>query len=168
MNERGIEYKVGLLILGAIAVAAVLIFLLGSFSFRSGYNISVDYNFSGNIKPGAPVKLAGIKVGRVEEVRLMKGEIDPETQRRVLVRLDVWIENRVKETIRQDAEFFVNTSGVLGEQYLEIVPGSDYERPALGSGVVVRGIDPPRTEEALRANPLGLYVHGLNWSKDHQ
>ena len=29
-------------------------------------------------------------------------------------------------------------------------------------------IDPPRTEEALRANPLGLYVHGLNWSKDHQ
>lgn len=24
----------------------------------------------------------------------------------------------------------------------------------------------PRTEEALRANPLGLHVHGLNWSRD--
>ncbi len=24
----------------------------------------------------------------------------------------------------------------------------------------------PRTEEALRKNPLGIYVHGLNWSKD--
>lgn len=25
----------------------------------------------------------------------------------------------------------------------------------------------PRTEEALRKNPLGIFVHGLNWSKDH-
>jgi len=24
----------------------------------------------------------------------------------------------------------------------------------------------PRTENALRKNPLGIYVHGLNWSKD--
>ena len=36
------------------------------------------------------------------------------------------------------------------------------------TGVLSVVIDPPRTEEALRANPLGLYVHGLNWSKDHQ
>ncbi|MCA8890884.1 MAG: conjugal transfer protein TrbF, partial [Hyphomonas sp.] len=36
------------------------------------------------------------------------------------------------------------------------------------TGVFSIVIVPPRTEEALRANPLGLYVHGLNWSKDHQ
>ncbi|HAE26658.1 MULTISPECIES: conjugal transfer protein TrbF [Hyphomonas] len=36
------------------------------------------------------------------------------------------------------------------------------------TGIFSVVIDPPRTEEALRANPLGLYVHGLNWSKDHQ
>ncbi|KDA04198.1 conjugal transfer protein TrbF [Hyphomonas oceanitis] len=36
------------------------------------------------------------------------------------------------------------------------------------TGIFSIVIDPPRTEEALRANPLGLYVHGLNWSKDHQ
>lgn len=146
MSERGVEYKVGLLIISAIGVAAALVVVLGGFSFRDGYTIAVDYNFSGNVKPGAPVKLAGIKVGRVEDVRLMGGEIDEATGRRVLVRVDVWIEDRVKKSIRQDAEFFINTSGVLGEQYLEIVPGDDYERPELGSGVVVRGIDPPRTD----------------------
>lgn len=146
MSEAKTEYKVGLLVLLAIAAAGTLIFVLGSFSFRSGYTIEVDYNFSGNIKPGAPVKLAGIKVGKVEEVKLMKGEIDERTGRRVLVRLEVWIEDRVQDTIRKDAEFFVNTSGVLGEQYLEIVPGQDYDNPPLGAGVVVRGIDPPRTD----------------------
>ncbi len=146
MSERNIEFKVGLLVLAAIGVAVALIVVLGSFSFQSGYTIEVDYNFSGNIKPGAPVKLAGIKVGKVEDVKLMKGEIDKATGRRVLVRLEVWIEDRVKDTIRKDAEFFVNTSGVLGEQYLEIVPGQDYDRPPLGADVVVRGIDPPRTD----------------------
>jgi len=119
---------------------------LGGFSFRSGYTIQVDYNFSGNVKPGAPVKLAGIKVGRVEDVTLMGGEIDEATGRRVLVRVHVWIEDRVKKSIRKDAEFFINTSGVLGEQYLEIVPGDDYEQAELGAGVTVRGVDPPRTD----------------------
>lgn len=145
-KERGVEFKVGLLVLTAIGIAATLIFVLGTFSFQSGYTMKVDYNFSGNIKAGAPVKLAGIRVGKVREVKLMDGEIDAATGRRVLVRVTLWIEDRVKKTIRTDAEFFVNTSGVLGEQYLEIVPGSDYENPALGAGVVVRGIDPPRTD----------------------
>lgn len=27
-------------------------------------------------------------------------------------------------------------------------------------------LQPPRTEEALRKNPLGIYVHALNWSRD--
>ncbi|MCP4443806.1 MAG: MCE family protein [Myxococcales bacterium] len=146
MSDRGVEYKVGLLIVSAIAVAVALVVVLGGFSFRSGYTIAVDYNFSGNVKPGAPVKLAGIKVGRVEDVRLMDGKIDEATGRRVLVRVDLWIEDRVKKSIRQDAEFFINTSGVLGEQYLEIVPGDDYENAELGAGVVVRGMDPPRTD----------------------
>jgi phospholipid/cholesterol/gamma-HCH transport system substrate-binding protein len=145
-TERGLEFKVGMLVLTAIGIAATLIFVLGTFSFESGYTLQVDYNFSGNIKAGAPVKLAGIRVGKVEEVKLMDGKVDEATGRRVLVRLTVWIEDRVQDTIRKDAEFFVNTSGVLGEQYLEIVPGSDYESGPLGAGVVVRGIDPPRTD----------------------
>jgi phospholipid/cholesterol/gamma-HCH transport system substrate-binding protein len=62
------------------------------------------------------------------------------------VRLEVWVEDRIRDAVRQDAEFFINTSGVLGEQYLEIVPGDDYQRPALDEGAVVRGVDPPRTD----------------------
>jgi phospholipid/cholesterol/gamma-HCH transport system substrate-binding protein len=62
----------------------------------------------------------------------------------VQVRLKIWVQERVKETIRQDAEFFINTAGVLGEQYLEIAPGS-YDQPVLASPYVV-GVDPPRTD----------------------
>jgi phospholipid/cholesterol/gamma-HCH transport system substrate-binding protein len=146
MRDRGTEFKVGLLILVGLVVFAGFIFMLGNFSFRSGYTLYVDYNFSGNIQPGAPVKVSGIKVGKVEEVEFLGGRVDPATGRRVQVRLEVWVEDHVRDAVRQDAEFFINTSGVLGEQYLEIVPGDDYKRPALAEGAVVRGVDPPRTD----------------------
>jgi phospholipid/cholesterol/gamma-HCH transport system substrate-binding protein len=144
MRDRGLEFKVGLLIVGAMAIMGVFIFILGNFSLGPGFTLYVDYNFSGNIQPGAPVKVSGIKVGKVEDVEFMGGKVDPKTGRRVQVRLKVWVQARVKETIRQDAEFFINTAGVLGEQYLEIAPGS-YDKPAIATQYVV-GVDPPRTD----------------------
>jgi phospholipid/cholesterol/gamma-HCH transport system substrate-binding protein len=146
MRDRGTEFKVGLLILAGLVVFAGFVFLLGNFSLSSGYTLHVDYAFSGNIQPGAPVKVSGIKVGKVEEVEFMGGQVDKASGRRVQVRVEVWVEERIREAVRQDAEFFINTSGVLGEQYLEIVPGDDYQRPPLGEGAVVRGVDPPRTD----------------------
>jgi phospholipid/cholesterol/gamma-HCH transport system substrate-binding protein len=144
MRDRGLEFKVGLLIVGALAIMGAFIFILGNFSLGPGFRLSVDYNFSGNIQPGAPVKVSGIKVGKVEAVEFWGGKVDPKTGKRVQVRLKIWVQARVKETIREDAEFFINTAGVLGEQYLEIAPGS-YDKPVL-SRDTVQGIDPPRTD----------------------
>jgi phospholipid/cholesterol/gamma-HCH transport system substrate-binding protein len=146
MRDRGLEFKVGLLIAVAAAIFAGFIILLGNFSLRSGFTFYVDYEFSGNIQPGAPVKVSGIKVGKVKEVEFLGGKLDQTTGRRVQVRLEVWVEDRVKDTMRQDAELFINTAGVLGEQYLEIVPGDDYDQPAVEPGAILRGIDPPRTD----------------------
>ncbi len=146
MRDRAIEFKVGLLIVIGLVVFGGFIFILGNFSFSSGYTLYVDYGFSGNIQPGAPVKVSGIKVGKVEDVEFLGGKVVDKRGRRVQVRLEVWVEDRVADTIRRDAEFFINTSGVLGEQYLEIVPGDDYQNPPLGEDVVVAGVDPPRTD----------------------
>lgn len=145
MRDRGLEFKVGILVITAMVILAGFIFVLGNFSLRSGYTFYVDYEFSGNVQAGAPVKVSGIKVGKIRSVQFKGGEYDEEVGRRVQVRLKVWVENRVRETIREDAEFFINTAGVLGEQYLEIVPG-DYEKPPLEPGAIVRGVDPPRTD----------------------
>lgn len=146
MRTRALEFRVGLLIAIALATFAVFVFLLGSFSLRSGYTFYVDYRFSGNIRPGAPVKVSGIKVGKVVDVEFLGGKLDEKTGRRVQVRVAVWVENRAKDSIRSDSEFFINTAGVLGEQYLEVVPGSDWDNPPIEAGSVQRGVDPPRTD----------------------
>jgi phospholipid/cholesterol/gamma-HCH transport system substrate-binding protein len=149
MRERGLEFKVGLLILISTAILLGFIFILGNFSLHSGFRIAVDFDYVGSLQPGAPVKVSGIKVGKVESVELWGGKEDPELHQRVQVRVEVWIEERARDGIRGDAEFFINTAGVLGEQYLEVVPGRDFDHPAIAAGTVFHGKavhDPPRTD----------------------
>ena len=146
MRERGLEFKVGLLIIAAAVILVGFVFVLGNFSLRPGFSVFVDYDFTGNLQEGAPVKIAGIKVGKVASIQFLGGQIDPKTNRRVQVRIKVWIENRAREAIRRDSELFINTAGVLGEQYLEIVPGDDWENPPVSPGDILRGSDPPRTD----------------------
>ncbi len=142
---RTIEYKVGALILVSLLLLGGFLALLGNFSLRGGYRIRIDYDYSGNLQSGAAVKISGIKVGKVEDVRYLGGEIDPDSGKRVQVRVVAWIEERVRQSIRQNAEFFINTQGVLGEQYLEIQPGS-WDQPPLDPAHTVAGVNPPRTD----------------------
>jgi phospholipid/cholesterol/gamma-HCH transport system substrate-binding protein len=150
MRERGLEFKVGLLILISTAILVGFIFVLGNFSLRSGFTVSVDFDYIGSLQPGAPVKVSGIKVGKVKDVEFFGGKLDPAINKRVQVRVTVWIEERVRDAIRRDAEFFINTAGVLGEQYLEIVPGKDWEGSAIAEDAIIHDPhlvhDPPRTD----------------------
>src|SRR5689334_15221091 len=150
MRERGLEYKVGLLILVSTGILVTFLFILGNYSLRSGFTIHVDYDYVGSLQPGAPVKLSGIKVGKVQAVELFGGKEDPAIGKRVQVRVTAWVEDRAADSIRSDAEFFINTAGVLGEQYLEIVPGKDWEHPPIKPDTIVHDAhfvhDPPRTD----------------------
>jgi phospholipid/cholesterol/gamma-HCH transport system substrate-binding protein len=150
VKERGLEFKVGLLILISTAILVGFIFVLGNFSLRSGFHVYVDFDYVGALQPGAPVKVSGIKVGKVSSVDYVGGQEDPQLHQRVQVRVTAWVEDRVRDSIRSDAEFYINTAGVLGEQYLEIVPGRDWEHPGIAPDAVVHGPprvhDPPRTD----------------------
>ena len=149
-RERGLEFKVGLLILISSAILIAFIFVLGNFSLRSGFTVRVDFDYIGSLQPGAPIKVSGIKVGKVKDIEFLGGQVDPKLDKRVQVRVTAWIEDRVRDSIRSDAEFFINTAGVLGEQYLEIVPGKNWEHPPIAEGAVIHDPhfvhDPPRTD----------------------
>ena len=149
MAGTGKDHGTGIKVVGLILVSATLllgfIVALGNFSLRGGQRFFVDFDYSGGLQAGAPVKISGIKVGKVEEVEFWGGRLDAKTNRRVQVRARVWVEDQAKEAIREDAEFFINTAGVLGEQYLEVASGH-FEKPALGAEAIVRGVDPPRTD----------------------
>jgi len=144
-QERSIEVKVGILILVSVGILAAFVLVMGGLNFEKTYDVFVDFDNPGALQTGAPVRIAGVKVGKVKELSFRGGQIDPKTGRRVLVRVKISIEERVREAIHDDADFYVTTQGVLGEQFLAIEPGSP-ARPVLPQGSIVKGIDPPRLD----------------------
>lgn len=144
-QERSIEVKVGILILVALGILVAFVLVMGGLSFERTYPLYVDFDNPGGLQTGAPVRIAGVKVGTVDELAFMGGKIDAQTGRRTLVRAKLKVQVRVKDTIHDDADFYVTTQGVLGEQFLSIEPGSP-SRGVLPEGAVVKGIDPPRID----------------------
>jgi phospholipid/cholesterol/gamma-HCH transport system substrate-binding protein len=144
-QEKSIEVKVGVLILVSLAILAGFILVMGGLNFEKTYTVFVDFDNPGGLQTGAPVRIAGVKVGKVAELRFMNGAVDPKTNRRTLVRAKLSVEQRVQEAIHEDADFYVTTQGVLGEQFLAIEPGS-IQKPTIKDGAIVKGIDPPRLD----------------------
>ena len=145
MSERSIEVKVGVLILVSMGLLAGLILVMSGFSFERTYPIYVDFDNPGGLQSGGPVRMAGVRVGTLKEMRFMGGVIDPKTGRRTVVRAELAIYKKVKSTIHDDALFYVTTQGVLGEQFLAVDPGSP-DHPVLAEESTVKGIDPPRLD----------------------
>jgi phospholipid/cholesterol/gamma-HCH transport system substrate-binding protein len=145
-SPRSIEVKVGMLILAAIALLGVLILIMGGVNFQPSYTLFVDFDNPGSLQTGAPVKIASVKVGKIDEIQFRGGDVDPATgKRQALIRVKISIEKRRQSSIHANGTFYVTSAGLLGEQYLAIEPGS-HDQPVLPDGAVVRGIDPPRLD----------------------
>ncbi len=166
-NAKSIEVKVGVLILGALGILAAFVLLMGGLNFQPTYKLYVDFDNPGAVQGGVPVRIAGVKVGKVKEVQFRGGAVDAKTgKREPLVRLELSLERRAQSTIHDNAVFFVTSQGVLGEQFLAIDPGS-VDRPVLAEGAVVRGLDPPRLDMLL-AEGYELLHTTINAMRDNR
>jgi phospholipid/cholesterol/gamma-HCH transport system substrate-binding protein len=148
MKGLSIEARVGLLILIAAGLLGAFVFILSGVRLGKSYELFVDFDNPGSVQSGAPVRIGGLKVGQVDEVRYLGGALDPRTGRRALVRMRIELDQDVQPTVHEDALFYVTAQGVLGEQFLAVEPGTA-EKPALAPGAIVHGVDPPRLDLAL-------------------
>jgi len=125
MQQKSIDLWVGLFVLLG---AAALLFLalkvgnMSSLSFQKTYPVTATFDNIGGLKPRAPVKSAGVVVGRVGDIRF-----DDKTFQ-ALVTLDLDSEYKFPK----DSSAKILTSGLLGEQYLGLDAGGDTRN--LGSG----------------------------------
>lgn len=161
MSQRSIELKVGILILVALGLLGGFIVVMGGLSFEATYRVNVDFANPGGLQSGAPVRLSGIRIGRVDAIEF-RGD-DPEAvSGGTLIRVVANLEKRYQPSIHQNSRWFVSTQGVLGEQFLAVDPGTQ-DTPVLQDGAVVSGVSPPRLDlllseayELLHAAYLGI------------
>ncbi|MGH7435128.1 MAG: MlaD family protein [Polyangiaceae bacterium] len=105
-QESSLEVKVGALILVSLGILSAFILVMGGFSMQKTYSVYVDFDNPGGLQTGAPVRIAGVKVGSVESLAYI-GKIDPASGRRVLVRTKVDIQTGVRDSVHSDADFYV-------------------------------------------------------------
>lgn len=139
--SRTFELKVGTFILVGIAIGFLIVFSIGDINLsKTGYNITITFDFASGIGSAAPVRLAGVRVGKVDSVKVVYSEQDKRSHAEV----HAWIESDAK--IEEDAKITINTLGLLGEKYLEIIPGAPGS-PLIKEGAVIKGKDPIVMEE---------------------
>ncbi|MFL5319316.1 MAG: MlaD family protein [Myxococcaceae bacterium] len=158
MDERRLEIRVGALLLVAIAGAVALLALMGELTFKQKATLAVEFGHTGNVIKGAPVKLGGVPVGRVEEIILTPNRRD-ENGDPLPVKMDLSVSDEAMKSLRRDAQVTVATQGPLGEPYLELYPGSA-RAEALPEGFVIRGVDAPRLD--LVANRLSNFLESAS------
>jgi len=134
--KRGTQLKVGIFLLAVLALFGIGLFTVGSHKkyFQRQYTLWVRFSDVGGLIIGAPVRLAGVTVGRVSAIRFPP-VID---QKKVIVELK--INAGVKERIREDSSAMVRTMGLLGDKYVEITMGSPGAR-ILQDGEELKGVE---------------------------
>lgn len=146
------EAKVGLLLFFTLVLVVIFAWLMGVANpFKRSMELYVTYHFAGGIEVGSPVRVAGIKVGKVEKIQFFAAENTKDLKSREVItplRIRISVDNEATEGIRTDSKFYINLAGIIGERYVEITPGT-VKAPKLESGSVVRGIDPPRIDQLI-------------------
>ena len=128
MQRKSVDVWVGLFVLlGALALMFLALKAgnMSTMRFGPSYSLVARFDNIGGLKPDAPVKSAGVVVGRVERI----GFDDKNFQAQVTLRM--------QEEIRfpKDSSAKILTSGLLGEQYIGLDPGGDVKNFAEGDRI---------------------------------
>ena len=129
MKRQFVEIIVGLFV---IAGLVALLFLslkvsnLNSVAVTDPYQVNARFDNIGSLKVRAPVTMAGVKIGRVNEIRLDSASYQAE------VVMDISGEYK---NLPIDSSASINTQGLLGEQFVSLEPGGQQEYLANGDHI---------------------------------
>ena len=118
MNKTILDLWVGLFVIAGIIALLFLALKVGSMSTvnaSDSYEVVARFENIGGLKVRAPVKSAGVVVGRVADIRFDNEKYEAA----VTLRLDK------RYSFPKDTSAAIMTSGLLGEQYIGLEPGGD-------------------------------------------
>ncbi|MET4162307.1 phospholipid/cholesterol/gamma-HCH transport system substrate-binding protein [Marinobacterium sp. MBR-111] len=126
MRMRTVEIGVGAFMLAGIAALLVLALNVSGLNLSEqgkGYKIYARFENIGGLTPRAKVSMSGVQIGKVTAIRI--------DTRMLMAEVEMEIFNEV-DYLTTDSSASILTAGLLGEQYIGVVPGADVE--VLGDG----------------------------------
>ncbi len=142
-----IETRVGIFVLIALGIFAYMGFKIGAFRFDyAKYNdYTVYFKDISGLSRKADVKIAGVKVGWVDDVKLIPGthEEDMRAEAKLMVLKQYALYSNAYPVVRQD--------GLLGPKFIEIIPGDPLLQKVPEGGTLSRpSVEPVNIDQVLQ------------------
>jgi phospholipid/cholesterol/gamma-HCH transport system substrate-binding protein len=131
MNTRGLEISVGAFMaagLVALFFLAMQVSNLASITASEGYSVTARFDNIGGLKVRSPVSMAGVRIGRVVDIRYDQKSFE------AVVTMSI---DPSYDKIPDDSIGKIYTSGLLGEQYVGLDPGGSLESLEEGSELML-------------------------------
>ncbi len=122
------ETKLGIFTVLGIIVFGFSLYFLGGLSVTRSYPVNVTFSDVSGLPVKAPVKLSGVEVGRVKQIKIENGQVVVVTD----INEDI--------QIYRNARFSVAMTGIIGSKYLKVEQGTP-DAGVLQAGDYVRGAD---------------------------
>lgn len=119
MSKRSIEIAVGLfMVLALVAFVFVALHVSGlqEITTTQGYKIKAAFDNIGNLRVRSRVTISGVQIGKVIDI-----DLEQENFRSIVTML---IDDKF-HNIPSDSTASVHTAGLIGENYIAILPGAD-------------------------------------------
>ncbi len=134
------EARVGIFVLLGLLILTFFTFRVSKWGGigGKGYTITADFDTAAGLEPKSDVKMAGVPIGKVEEIKLTG------TRARLVLRINEGIR------IPMDSIASIQAQGMLGEKYVEIFPGKATDRMLAAGGRVTQTLAPQNLDELIR------------------
>ncbi len=142
------QLKVGLTVLAATVTLGVLIFLMSGTGglFSSKIKLKSYFDNANGLREGAPVRLAGVDIGNVTNILVVRDR----TKQLTPVEVTMKVNTHYLFNLRKDSLTLLSTAGVLGETYIDI-DSSQAKGPQVGDGDILPSREVPDFGDMVRA-----------------
>jgi phospholipid/cholesterol/gamma-HCH transport system substrate-binding protein len=142
--KRSSEIKVGFFALVVLASFLVAVFVLTSKTslFRRTIALHTKFKDVAGLISGSEVRLAGVSIGSVGNIRFAPTEGSAE------VLVEFTVDDRGMDRVMKDSKASIASLGLLGKKYLEILPGS-LEAGHVAAGDTLESVEPASIAEAM-------------------
>lgn len=138
-NETVVGFFV---VIGFVLLSLIVFFVSGVYVFRPGYKVNVLYDYVSILDKGAPIRMAGVRIGEVNQVQLFYDK----TTQHVRVKVKLFIEKGVE--IRENYKFMIRGTHILSEPHIEISPEPG-NYPMIKENQTIEGADPIPVEDII-------------------
>ena len=121
-NQRVLNFRVGLFVLITVSLFVLILFFLTGERrfFEKSYTLNTSFANTAGLIKGAAVRLSGVRIGEVTDI-----EFAPKPTPDKVIMVTMKVNRDGMSRLNPDAKATIRTEGLLGDKYIEIIPGQE-------------------------------------------